>query len=132
MTQPLSAKPSSVALVPAAAGCDDCRVERLLVRLPARVQSPVRWLLRPSSRWMRIPAGILLIVGGFLAILPLFGLWMLPLGLILLAEDVTLLRRLRNGTLNWIARHRPQWFAEPASGTTRSSYCRHHPSDLSP
>ena len=33
-----------------------------------------------------------LILGSFLAILPVFGLWMLPIGLMLLALDVPLLR----------------------------------------
>jgi hypothetical protein len=42
---------------------------------------------------VRIPAGLLLIAGGVFAILPLLGLWMLPLGLVLLAEDIPPLRR---------------------------------------
>jgi hypothetical protein len=85
------------------------RLERLIDRLPRRLQATTRWLRRPSSRWLRIPAGILLIGGGLLSILPLFGLWMLPLGLVLLAEDVPLLRRARDRTLDWIERRRPQW-----------------------
>jgi hypothetical protein len=85
-------------------------VERLIDRLPKRAQTLTRWLRRPSSRWIRIPAGLLLIVGGFLAILPLFGLWMLPLGLLLLAEDVPPLRWARDRTLEFIQRHRPHWF----------------------
>ena len=47
----------------------------------------VRWL------WMvRVPIAILLILGGFLAVLPVFGLWMIPLGLLLLAIDVPRLK----------------------------------------
>jgi hypothetical protein len=34
---------------------------------------------------------------------------MLPLGLVLLAEDVPLLRRARDRLLDWIERRRPQW-----------------------
>lgn len=41
---------------------------------------------------VRLPLGLVLIAGGFLAILPVFGLWMIPLGLLLLAVDVALLR----------------------------------------
>ena len=63
------------------------RLRRLLRRLPSRMQAVTRWLRRPASRWARIPAGIFLIIGGCLAILPVFGLWMLPLGLMLLADD---------------------------------------------
>jgi hypothetical protein len=34
----------------------------------------------------------------------------LPLGLILLAEDVLPLRRARDRFLEWIEHHRPNWF----------------------
>jgi hypothetical protein len=91
------------------------RLEQLIDRLPKRVQGRVRWLRRPSSRWIRIPAGILLIVGGLLSILPILGLWMLPLGLMLLAEDVPFLRRAGDRLLDWIERRRPHWL----QGTTK-------------
>ena len=42
---------------------------------------------------MRLPVGVLLIVGGVFSFLPLLGLWMLPLGLLLLAQDLPFLRR---------------------------------------
>jgi hypothetical protein len=86
------------------------RLQRLIGRLPGWLQRAVRWLRRPSARWLRIPAGLLLIVGGILSFLPLLGIWMLPLGLILLAEDIAVLRRLRDRALDWIERHRPHWF----------------------
>jgi len=55
---------------------------------------------------------LLLIVGGFLSVLPFFGLWMLPLGLVLLAEDVPPLRTWRDRMLSWIERQRPSWFED--------------------
>ena len=45
-------------------------------------------LLHGSLRRFRLPFAGLLILGSFLSILPVFGLWMLPLGLMLLALDV--------------------------------------------
>lgn len=48
----------------------------------------MRWLQHPQSRWVRLPAGIVLIVGGVFSILPFLGVWMLPLGLMLIAADV--------------------------------------------
>jgi hypothetical protein len=63
-------------------------------------------------------AGVLLIAGSFLSILPIFGLWMLPLGLMLLAEDIAPLRRVRDRILDWIERRRPHWF------TTGDAGCR--------
>jgi hypothetical protein len=88
------------------------QLERLIDRLPSGLQATVRWLRKPSSRWVRIPAGLLLIVGGLLSVLPLLGLWMLPIGLVLLAEDVPLLRTWRDRMLSWIERHRPYWLQD--------------------
>ncbi|WP_254070160.1 DUF2892 domain-containing protein [Acidisphaera sp. L21] len=93
------------------------RLALLIRRLPHRVQGIVHWLRRPSARWVRIPAGILLILGSVLFILPVFGLWMLPFGLILLAEDVAPLRRLTDRWLHWIEHRRPHWMGLP--GTAR-------------
>ncbi len=90
-------------------------LERLIDRLPSNLQASVRWLRRPSSRWVRIPAGVLLIGGGFLGMLPILGLWMLPLGLILLADDVPPLRAWRDRTLTWIERRRPHWLGDRMS-----------------
>src|SRR6185437_3050620 len=89
------------------------RLELLIRRLPTRLQSAVRWLRRPSARWVRIPAGVLLIVGSVFSILPVLGLWMLPLGLVLLAEDVKPLRRGMDRVLAWIEHHRPHWMGLP-------------------
>jgi hypothetical protein len=87
------------------------RLRRLLRRLPSRMQAITRWLRKPASRWARLPAGVLLIIGGFLAILPVFGLWMFPLGLMLLADDIPPLRRFRDRVLAWLERRLPHWFA---------------------
>lgn len=37
---------------------------------------------------LRLVLGLVLIAGGFLAILPVFGLWMIPLGIAVAALDV--------------------------------------------
>jgi hypothetical protein len=49
---------------------------------------------------------------GLLGMLPLLGFWMLPLGLILLAEDVPLLRTWRDRILTWIEQRRPHWLQD--------------------
>ena len=85
------------------------RLEQLIDRLPKNWQSTARWLRQPSRPWLRICVGALLIVGSLLSILPLFGLWMLPVGLVLLAEDVGVLRRAVDRILEWIERRRPHW-----------------------
>jgi hypothetical protein len=82
----------------------EARIEQLIGRLPQFLHCPIRWLRRPEARWLRIPAGLFFILGGFAAILPVFGLWMLPLGLLLLAEEVPALRRASDRLLAWIER----------------------------
>ena len=86
------------------------RLERLIDRLPQGMQRAVRRLRRPEMRWLRMPAGALLAAASLLSILPLFGLWMLPVGLVLLAEDVAPLRRGCDRLLAWAERRWPHWF----------------------
>jgi hypothetical protein len=73
-------------------------------RLPARLARSVAWLRRPSSRFARIPLAILLVFGGVFSFLPVLGLWMLPLGLLLIAQDVPVLQKPMSRMLGWIER----------------------------
>jgi hypothetical protein len=47
----------------------------------------------PSSFAVRLVIAILLILGGVFSFLPILGLWMLPLGLLLIAQDVPFLQK---------------------------------------
>ena len=62
------------------------RVLRALVTIRARVPYGLRSVL-----------GVLLCIGGLLAILPVFGLWMLPLGILVIGLDVSEYRQRRRG-----------------------------------
>ena len=73
-------------------------------KLPAGPARFVNWLRRPSSRLVRIPLAALLIVGGIFSFLPVLGLWMLPLGLLLFAQDVPPLQKPMAQGLGWIER----------------------------
>ena len=65
--------------------------------------------LKSHPRWIRIPLGILLVVGGIFGALPVLGFWMLPLGLILLSADFPWAKRaLVNLKLAW-RRIRNRW-----------------------
>jgi hypothetical protein len=88
---------------------DDWRLEKLIDRLPPRLNAAVRFLRRPSGVWLRIPAGLLLIVGSVFSFLPILGIWMLPFGLALLAEDIPMLKSWRTRVLDWIERRHPRW-----------------------
>ena len=83
-------------------------------RLPPWAARFVGWLRRPSSRLVRIPLAILLIVGGIFSFLPILGIWMLPLGLLLFAQDVPVLQKPMARALGWIER---KWIERQRSKT---------------
>ncbi len=72
---------------------DERPLHRLLAGLPGPVRRAVEWLRRPGAGWVRVPLGVMLILGGFVGFLPILGFWMLPLGALLLAEDLPFLKR---------------------------------------
>lgn len=82
----------------------DARVHRLSAKLPRRGQATVEWLREPSRLWVRAIAGVLLILGGIFSILPVLGIWMLPLGLALISQDVPGLKVPMERVARWIER----------------------------
>ncbi len=72
---------------------DDHHLERLLDALPHRVRRAYVWLLRPQARWVRWPLGIAFIIGGAFGFLPILGFWMVPVGALLIGEDIPPVRR---------------------------------------
>ncbi|MDP1865459.1 hypothetical protein [Bradyrhizobium sp.] len=73
-------------------------------KLPPGPARFIGWLRKPSSILVRIPLAILLMVGGIFSFLPILGLWMLPLGLVLFAQDVPFLQTPMANALGWIER----------------------------
>jgi hypothetical protein len=67
------------------------------------------WVRQPSSRIFRIPLGIILILGGIFSFLPVLGVWMLPLGLLLLALDLPFLQNPLNRVIFWAQRKWSNW-----------------------
>ena len=80
------------------------RLALLIGQLPPKLRRMVQWMRQPSARWVRIPAACLLMLGSLLFFLPLLGIWMLPLGLLLLGEDLPPLRRFNHRVLSWVER----------------------------
>lgn len=73
-------------------------------KLPPRPARFVSWLRKPSSIYARMPLAFLLMVGGVFSFLPVLGLWMLPLGLVLFAQDVPPLQKPMAQGLGWVER----------------------------
>ena len=91
---------------------NDPRVQPLIDKLPAPLPRWLRWMRKPEAQWVRIATGISFIIGSCLSILPIFGIWMLPLGMIVLAQDIPLFQRLCSRLLDWIERRHPAWLAK--------------------
>lgn len=60
----------------------------------------------PQSRVGRIVIGVLLVIGGLFGFLPILGFWMIPLGLLVLSQDLPYVRRKRRRLAIWWARRR--------------------------
>ena len=93
----------------------DEQMERFEQRLPASVARVLCRVRQPGAVWVRVPVAIALMLGGVLSILPVLGIWMLPLGLVLIAQDIPCLRPPMARLLAWIDR---KW---PAQGPTRAA-----------
>lgn len=73
----------------------DARLDRQFERIGRQVPATagfLRWVRRPHMHLIRIPLSLILVLGGVFSFLPVLGLWMLPLGLAVLAIDIPPLR----------------------------------------
>ena len=61
-------------------------------RLVPALRGPIKALRSDRLKLLRIPLALLMIAGGFVSFLPFLGIWMLPLGLPLLAVDLPFMR----------------------------------------
>ncbi len=68
-------------------------MDRFEVHMPDWAGRKLKRLRHPRAVWVRVPAGIALTGGGVLSVFPGLGLWMLPVGLALLAHDVPPMRK---------------------------------------
>jgi hypothetical protein len=89
----------------------DRQLDSLEQRLPAWAWRILHWI-RKSSIWVRLPLALLLMACGVFGFLPILGFWMLPLGLVLVAQDITPLRPpiarlIAWAERKWAARQRP-------------------------
>ncbi len=62
----------------------------------------------PASRIARVSLGLVLVLGGIFSILPVLGLWMIPLGLLVLSVDFAIVRRWRRRVELWWAKRRAE------------------------
>lgn len=80
-------------------------LERAYTELENELAAPLRRALRtvrePEMKWVRIATGTAFIAGGCLAFLPVLGIELVPIGLLLVAEDIPLLREPAARVMLW-------------------------------
>ena len=78
-----------------------------------RLAPRANWILAAIRRRrlaaIRIPVALTLMAGSVLAILPVFGLWMLPLGLLLLSIDLPPLQPMVTSAIVRLRRRAAIW-----------------------
>lgn len=61
--------------------------------VPDAMARAIRWLRNTEARWIRLPIGLALLVGGMFGFLPVLGIELIPLGLLVIAVDIPVLRK---------------------------------------
>jgi hypothetical protein len=78
----------------------------------------------PNHPILRILLGVLLVFGSIFSFLPVLGIWMLPLGLIVLSVDFAIIRRWRRrATIRlgyWMVRRWPNLARKVGYGPLRA------------
>ncbi|EUB98129.1 4-alpha-glucanotransferase [Rhizobium sp. CF080] len=80
----------------------DAIVEKYADKIPRPLGRFIRWMRKPELRWLRLIVGILFVIFGFVGFLPILGFWMVPLGLIILAQDSKWLQRPTLKAITWL------------------------------
>ncbi|MBL8572973.1 MAG: hypothetical protein JNM13_04780 [Hyphomicrobiaceae bacterium] len=70
----------------------------------AQIRLGSRTVNLPRNRIARVGLGVAFVLGGIFSILPVLGVWMLPVGLMILSVDFAIARRLRRRGAVAIAR----------------------------
>ena len=111
----------------------DQQLDRLERVCPTLLAKAIHFLREPKRRPLRLSVGGLLILGGCFFFLPILCLEMIPIGLMLIAIDVPILRRPAALMVTWIERgvgflitlwmavsaRLPTWAAERRSARSR-------------
>lgn len=83
----------------------DAAYDDLEDKAPDRLARAIRWLREPKGRWVRLPLGLLIIAVSFLGpVVPVVGIEFIPIGLLLVAQDVPPLREPVADLTFWLER----------------------------
>ena len=69
---------------------------------PRWMSKHIRWLHSPKSRKFRLPIGIFLIACGLVGFLPIVGYEFIPVGLLVIAQDIPFMRKPMGKFVLWL------------------------------
>jgi purine-cytosine permease-like protein len=75
----------------------------------------------PDSRVTRVALGGAFIAGGVFSFLPVLGIWMLPIGLVILSHDFPRIRRFRRQWEVKLSRRWARFRGKPTASTGRAA-----------
>ncbi len=86
-------------------------IEALEKHIPIWFSRNLNRIRGERAIWIRVPTAVVLILAGVLGFfpLPIVAVWMLPVGLALLAHDISMLRRPMAHLLRFINRKIEKW-----------------------
>ncbi len=68
--------------------------DELEQEVPDRLARAIQWLRDPKGKWVRLPLGLVLIAANlFGPVVPFLGIEFVPIGLLLVAQDIPPLRK---------------------------------------
>jgi hypothetical protein len=108
----------------------DAAFDKLEQEAPDFLTRAICWLRKPQARMVRLPLGILFIAASFFWFLPVLGLEFLPIGLLLVAQDVPFLRRPVGRMTLWLldrwVQLRKWWTRRRAAAKARKQRAQPH------
>ena len=82
-----------------------------------KIRLAKRTIHLPENRALRLGLGGALVVGGMFGFLPILGFWMIPLGAVVLAQDIPAVRRVNRR----VSVKAKRWWTGAKSARERSS-----------
>lgn len=80
----------------------DQAYNKLEHEVPEKVAQKIQWLRSDNAKWVRIPMAIVLMIAGCFGFLPVIGIELIPLGLMLIAQDIPFLRKPVAKLIMWL------------------------------
>jgi hypothetical protein len=84
-------------------------IDEKVAMLPKWACRAIAWVRAPERKWIRLGLGIVSLAAWPFSWLPVLGFWTLPLGLLLISQDIPRLKRACVRAGMWIEKKIQDW-----------------------